>query len=242
MARPARPLRRVLVANRGEIARRLIRGVHAAGGVAVAVYAADDAASPHVAEADAAVALPGATLADTYLDPVALVQAAQLTGADALHPGYGFLSEDPTLAEACSRAGIVWVGPPPEAMRVMGHKARAKDRVAAAGVPVLPGAVLHAGVTEDGMAAAGAAVGYPLLVKASAGGGGRGMRPVHEEGALADAVAGARREAAASFGSDDVLLERFLIAPRHVEVQVVADTHGTVLHLLDRECSVQRRH
>ncbi|HXZ61592.1 MAG TPA: biotin carboxylase N-terminal domain-containing protein [Acidimicrobiales bacterium] len=242
MAAPVRPLRRVLVANRGEIARRLIRGVHGAGCEAVAVYAADDAAAPHVGEADAAVALPGSALADTYLDPVVLVQAAQLAGADALHPGYGFLSEDPTLAEACERAGIVWVGPPAEAMRAMGHKARAKARVAAAGVPVLPSAVVPVGATPDAVAAAGAAVGYPLLVKASAGGGGRGMRPVHEDGALADAVASARREAAASFGSEDIMLEPFLIAPRHVEVQVVADAHGTVLHLLDRECSVQRRH
>ena len=236
------PIRRILVANRGEIARRLIKGAHDAGCDAVAVYAADDAASPYVGEADSAVPLAGATLADTYLNPAALVGAAQAAGADALHPGYGFLSENPALAEACAGAGIVWVGPPSEAMRVMGHKARAKEVVAAAGVPVLPSAVVDAGARPAALQAAGAGVGYPLLVKASAGGGGRGMRLVRDEGELAEAVASARREAAAAFGSDDVFLERYLAAPCHVEVQVIGDRHGSVLHLLDRECSVQRRH
>ncbi len=237
-----RPLRRVLVANRGEIARRLIRGAHAAGCEAVAVYARDDADSPHVGEADIAVQLPGASLAETYLSAAELVRAARVAGADALHPGYGFLSENPALAEACQAADIVWVGPPPEAMRVMGHKARAKEVVADAGVPVLPSAVVATGADEAALGAAAAVVGYPLLVKASAGGGGRGMRLVREPGELSDAVTSARREAAAAFGSDDVFLERYLEAPRHVEVQVIGDTHGTVVHLFDRECSVQRRH
>ena len=234
------PIRRLLVANRGEIARRIIRGAHDAGCEAVAVYAADDAASPYVGEADAAVPLAGTSLGETYLSAAALVRAAGVAGADALHPGYGFLSENPALPEACAAAGIVWVGPAPEAMRVMGHKARAKELAAGAGVPVLPSAV----VTGAGADAGGAAdaVGYPLLVKASAGGGGRGMRLVREPGELAEAVASAQREAAAAFGSDEVFLERYLQAPRHVEVQVFGDTHGTVLHLLDRECSVQRRH
>ncbi len=236
------PIRRLLVANRGEIARRLIRGAHDAGCEAVAVYAADDGDSPHVGEADAAVLLPGATLGETYLNAAALVRAARVAGADALHPGYGFLSENPTLAEACAAEGVVWVGPPPEAMRVMGHKARAKELVAAAGVPVLPGAVVAAESDEAALAGAAAGIGYPLLVKASAGGGGRGMRVVREPGGLADAVSSAQREAAAAFGSDEVFLERYLEAPRHVEVQVMGDTHGTVLHLFDRECSVQRRH
>jgi len=236
-----RSIRRVLVANRGEIARRLIRGAHDAGCEAVAVYAADDADSPHVGEADVAVLLPGTSLAETYLSAAALVRAARVAGADALHPGYGFLSENPALAEACAAAGIVWVGPPPEAMRVMGHKARAKEVVADAGVPVLPSAVVATGADEATLAAA-TAVGYPLLVKASAGGGGRGMRLVREPGELGDAVSSAQREAAAAFGSDEVFLERYLEAPRHVEVHVIGDTHGTVLHLLDRECSVQRRH
>ena len=237
-----RTIRRLLVANRGEIARRLIRGAHDAGCEAVAVYASDDAGSPHVGEADAAVLLPGASLAETYLSAAALVGAAMAADADALHPGYGFLSENPALAEACAAAAIVWVGPPAEAMRVMGHKARAKELVAAAGVPVLPSAVVATGSDDAALAAAATGVGYPLLVKASAGGGGRGMRLVGEPDELSEAVASAQREAAAAFGSDEVFLERYLPAPRHVEVQVMGDTHGTVLHLLDRECSVQRRH
>jgi propionyl-CoA carboxylase alpha chain len=246
----ARALHRVLVANRGEIARRVIRGAHDFGCEAVAVYAPDDAASPHVGEADAAVLLPGESLAQTYLDPAALVEAAQLADADALHPGYGFLSENPDLAEACQAAGLVWVGPPPGAMRTMGHKARAKEVVAGAGVPVLPGAVVPPGAGAAQLAEAAGAVGFPLLVKASAGGGGRGMRLVPasdgdgdgDGGVLADAVAAAQREAASAFGSDEVFLERYLATPRHVEVQVIGDAHGTVSHLFDRECSVQRRH
>jgi len=235
-------IRRLLVANRGEIARRLIRGAHDAGCEAVAVYAADDAASPHVGEADVAVLLPGLSLGETYLSTAALVGAAARAGADALHPGYGFLSENPALAEACAAADIVWVGPSPDAMRVMGHKARAKELVAQAGVPVLPSAVVGRGGDDAALETAAADVGYPLLVKASAGGGGRGMRLVRAPGDLADAVAAAQREAAAAFGSEEVFLERYLEAPRHVEVQVMGDSHGTVLHLLDRECSVQRRH
>jgi acetyl/propionyl-CoA carboxylase alpha subunit len=232
-------LRNVLVANRGEIARRIIAGVHRAGAQSVAVYAADDAASPHVAEADVAVLLPGTTLAETYLNPSALIEAARRAGADALHPGYGFLSENPVLPEACAAAGITWVGPTPESMRVMGHKARAKETVSAAGVPVLPSVVLH---PDTDLATAAAQVAFPLLVKASAGGGGRGMRLVETMEQLADAVASAQREAAAAFGSDEVFLERYLPSPRHIEVQVIGDHHGTVLHLFDRECSVQRRH
>jgi propionyl-CoA carboxylase alpha chain len=235
-------IQRLLVANRGEIARRLIRGAHDAGCEAVAVYAPDDAASPHVSEADVAVLLPGHSLSQTYLSTAALVDAAVLTGADALHPGYGFLSENPTLPEACAAAGIVWVGPSPEAMRIMGHKARAKELAARAGVPVLTSAVVARGNDVAALQAAAAGVGFPLLVKASAGGGGRGMRLVREAGDLADAVAAAQREAAGAFGSDEVFLERYLEAPRHVEVQVMGDSHGTVLHLFDRECSVQRRH
>jgi propionyl-CoA carboxylase alpha chain len=235
-------IRRLLVANRGEIARRLIRGAHDAGAEAAAVYAADDAASPHVGEADTAVLLPGASLAETYLSAAALVGAAKAVGADALHPGYGFLSENPDLAEACAAAGVVWVGPSPDAMRVMGHKARAKDLVAEAGVPILPSAVVVTGADELVLRTAASGVGYPLLVKASAGGGGRGMRLVRQEEDLLGAVAAAQREAAAAFGSDEVFLERYLETPRHVEVQVIGDTDGSVLYLLDRECSVQRRH
>jgi propionyl-CoA carboxylase alpha chain len=232
----APPLRRVLVANRGEIARRVIRGAHDMGLEAVAVYTDEDATSPHVAEADLAVHLPGRTLAETYLDPGALVAAAGRAGADALHPGYGFLSENPVLPEACEAAGIVWVGPTPASMRIMGHKVRAKETVAAAGVPVLPSAVVRG---DDDLARAADRLGYPLLVKASAGGGGRGMRLVSQAGELVEAVAAAQREAAAAFGSGAVFLERYLPSPRHVEVQVIGDTNGTVLHLFDRECSVQ---
>jgi acetyl/propionyl-CoA carboxylase alpha subunit len=244
MARPTapQPLTRVLVANRGEIARRIIRGAHDAGCQAVAVFAPDDADSVHVGEADAAVLLPGASLAETYLDPGALVEAARRSGADALHPGYGFLSENPQLPERCAEAGITWVGPGAEAMRTMGHKARAKEVVAAAGVPVLPSAVVAPGATARELDAAAGPVGYPLLVKASAGGGGRGMRLVTAPGELADAVGAAQREAGAAFGSDEVFLERYLEAPRHVEVQVFGDDHGNVVHFFDRECSVQRRH
>ena len=242
MARQPAPVSRVLVANRGEIARRVIRGAHDTGCEAVAVYASDDADSPHVGEADAAVLLPGSTLGETYLDAAALVEAARRSGADALHPGYGFLSENPALAERCREAGITWVGPGAEAMRVMGHKARAKEVVAAAGVPVLPSAVVATGATAQDLGGAAGTVGFPLLVKASAGGGGRGMRQVWSPSDLADAVESARREAAAAFGSDEVFLERYLETPRHVEVQVLGDDHGTVVHLFDRECSVQRRH
>ena len=230
------------MANRGEIARRIIRGVHDTGIDAVAVYTTEDAASPHVGEADLSVHLAGRTLAETYLNPEALVTMAGLAGADAIHPGYGFLSENPELPEACARAGLVWVGPTPESMRVMGHKVRAKETVAAAGVPVLPSAVVEGAVAEGELTRAAGVIGFPLLVKASAGGGGRGMRLVQRPDELAEAVAATRREASAAFGSDEVFLERYLPSPRHVEVQVVGDTAGTVLHLYDRECSVQRRH
>jgi propionyl-CoA carboxylase alpha chain len=250
-------IQRVLVANRGEIARRIIRAAHDMGCEAVAVFAPDDATSPHVAEADVAVELTGRSLAETYLDPVALVAAATRSGADALHPGYGFLSEDPALPEACAAAGVIWVGPTADAMRIMGHKVRAKETVAAAGVPVLPSAVVASAMVDgagmDSAAVDGAAtakalaraaegVGFPLLVKASAGGGGRGMRLVATEADLHEAVQAAQREAKAAFGSDEVFLERYLASPRHVEVQVIGDAHGTLVHLFDRECSVQRRH
>jgi propionyl-CoA carboxylase alpha chain len=238
------PLQRVLVANRGEIARRIIRGAHDMGVEAVAVYTSEEEASPHVGEADLALHLAGRTLAETYLNPGALVALAGLAGADAIHPGYGFLSENPELPEACARAGIVWVGPTPESMRVMGHKVRAKETVSAAGVPVLPSVVVDGTLAGDDaqLNESAGAVGFPLLVKASAGGGGRGMRLVARPDELGEAVAAARREAAAAFGSDEVFLERYLASPRHVEVQVIGDTQGTVLHLFDRECSVQRRH
>jgi len=235
-------LQRVLVANRGEIARRIIRGAHDMGLDAVAVYTSEDATSPHVGEADLSVHMAGSTLAETYLNPGAMVALADATGADAIHPGYGFLSENPEFPEACRRAGIVWVGPTAESMRVMGHKVRAKETVAAAGVPVLPSVVVAGTLSEAELRRSAGSIGFPLLVKASAGGGGRGMRLVAGADELGEAVAAARREAAAAFGSDEVFLERYLPSPRHVEVQVIGDANGTLLHLYDRECSVQRRH
>jgi propionyl-CoA carboxylase alpha chain len=231
----------LLVANRGEIARRVIRAAHHLGIEAVAVYADDDRDAPHVREADRAVAL-GAGRAAAYLSVEAIVDAAVRAGADAVHPGYGFLSEDPRLADACAAAGLLWVGPPSAAMTVMGHKARAKVTVAAAGVPVLPSAAVDGGADAGALRAAATTVGFPVLVKASAGGGGRGMRVVDDEESLAGSVDAAQREAAAAFGSGEVFLERFVRAARHIEVQVLADQHGTIVHLSDRECSIQRRH
>jgi len=239
MAAPG--IRRLLIANRGEIARRVQRAARAIGITPVAVFADDDRKAPFVTEADRAVPLGPGGLATTYLSVPAIIEAAAQAGADAIHPGYGFLSEDPRLAEACTAAGITWVGPPAKAMAVMANKAQAKATVAAAGVPVLASMVVDA-YDPAALGTMGREVGYPLLVKASAGGGGRGMRLVQTPGELADAVAAARREAAASFGSDEVFLETYVAGPRHVEVQVLADKHGNVVHCFDRECSVQRRH
>ncbi len=252
--------KRLLVANRGEVARRIIRAARAVGIETVAVYTPDDRHSPFVTEADVAVDLtsrlerpPRRDLAPLdakrggYLDIDAIIDALRRSGADAVHPGYGFLSEDPRLALACEDAGAIWVGPPAAAIDAMGHKANAKETVAAAGVPVLNSVVLEEkdgaidGVT-DGVTAAGERVGYPLLVKASAGGGGRGMRLVESPAELPDAVESARHEAAAAFGSGELFLERFLRDPRHIEVQIAADCDQDVVHLFDRECSLQRRH
>jgi len=227
-------VQRLLVANRGEIARRIFRTCRDLGIGTVAVFSDPDARMPFVAEADAAVLLPGCAPADTYLRADLIVAAARAAGADAVHPGYGFLSEDAAFAQAVLDAGLTWVGPPPSAIEVMGSKLRAKDLVAAAGVPCLPG-------SADPSEAA-SAVGFPLLVKASAGGGGRGMRIVRTAGELDEAVASARREAEASFGDGTVFLERYLERPRHVEVQILADTHNQVVALFERDCSIQRRH
>ncbi|GAA2204738.1 biotin carboxylase N-terminal domain-containing protein [Nonomuraea monospora] len=221
---------RLLVANRGEIARRVFRTCRELGISTVAVFSDADADAPHVAEADLAVRLPGTRPADTYLDVARLLGACRASGADAVHPGYGFLSESADFAREVLAAGLVWVGPPPEAIAAMGVKIGAKRLMADAGVPVLPSLDLAA--PEE----------FPLLVKASAGGGGRGMRVVREPGELAEAVESARREAAAAFGDGTVFAEPLLERARHVEVQVLADRHGTVWALGERECSVQRRH
>jgi acetyl-CoA/propionyl-CoA carboxylase biotin carboxyl carrier protein len=231
----------VLVANRGEIAVRVIATLRRLGVRSVAVFSDADAGARHVREADVAVRLGPAPAAQSYLSIERLLDAAARTGAQAVHPGYGFLSENTAFAQACADAGLVFVGPPAKAVEVMGDKIRAKQTVSAAGVPVVPGRT-DLGMTDADLVAAAAEVGYPVLVKPSAGGGGKGMRLVTAEGDLGAALVSARREAAASFGDDTLFLERFVSGPRHVEVQVLADTHGTVLHLGERECSLQRRH
>ncbi|MEM6107534.1 biotin carboxylase N-terminal domain-containing protein [Mycobacterium sp. 050272] len=232
-------IQKLLVANRGEIAARVMRTAHAMGVGTVAVYSDPDADAPFVGLADEAVRLAGAVPSDTYLNVEAIIDAGRSTGADAVHPGYGFLSENAGFAAACAQAGLVFVGPPPAVIAAMGSKVEAKALMVKAGVPVLPGATLD----EDAdLAAEGQRVGYPLLVKAAFGGGGRGMRIVESAEELADAVAAARREAASAFGDATVFLERYVVNPRHVEVQILADTHGAVVHLFERECSIQRRH
>ncbi|WP_055751679.1 biotin carboxylase N-terminal domain-containing protein [Frankia sp. AvcI1] len=242
---PTRPIRRLLVANRGEIAARIIRTAHAMDIATVAVHADPDADAPYVAAADEAVALPGATPAETYLRADLLVEAALRTGADAVHPGYGFLAENAAFARACAAAGLTFVGPPPAAIEAMGSKTRAKELMAAAGVPVLPGLVVDEALLagrDGGTVAAEAGLTFPLLVKAVFGGGGRGMRIARDAAELAAAVAAARREAASAFGDPTVFLEHLVDRPRHIEVQVFADSHGEVVHLFERECSIQRRY
>ncbi|WP_265522721.1 acetyl/propionyl/methylcrotonyl-CoA carboxylase subunit alpha [Oerskovia flava] len=234
-------LRTVLVANRGEIACRIIETLRRLGIRAVAVHSDADARARHVALADVAVRLGPAPAAQSYLDVDAVVAAAVATGADAIHPGYGFLAENPELARACARAGIVFVGPSVAALEVMADKIAAKRLVAGRGVPVVPGTT-SAGLDDVDLAGAAADVGFPLLVKPSAGGGGKGMQVVHDAAGLPAALASARRVAAAAFGDDTLLLERLVTRPRHIEVQVLADRHGNVVHLGERECSLQRRH
>ena len=226
----------VLVANRGEIAVRVTRTLHRLGIRAVAVYSDADAGARHVREADVAVRLGPAPAAESYLSVERILAAAAATGAQAIHPGYGFLAENAGFAEACAAAGLVFIGPSPAAMAAMGDKIRAKEVVSAAGVPVVPGA------SGGDLLTQAAGVGYPILVKPSAGGGGKGMHLVEREADLAAALDTARREAAASFGDDTLLLERYVTRPRHIEVQVLADGRGTTLHLGERECSLQRRH
>ncbi|MFN2539756.1 MAG: biotin carboxylase N-terminal domain-containing protein [Mycobacteriales bacterium] len=219
-------IRRLLVANRGEIARRIMRTAHAMGIDTIAVYADGDAMAPFAREATIAVALRGQTAAETYLDAGKVLDAARRAGADAVHPGYGFLSENAGFAQAVLDAGLVWVGPSPEAIAAMGDKLEAKKLMSAAGVPTLDAPEGH----------------FPVLVKAAMGGGGKGMRVVSRAEELEDALAAARREAQAAFGDDTVFLERYLTGARHVEVQILGDAHGNLVHLGERECSIQRRH
>jgi len=235
-------MRKLLIANRGEIARRIQRTCREMGIATVAVYAEPDRFAPFVREADEAVPLGGATPAETYLRVEKILAAARATGADAVHPGYGFLSENAAFASACAAAGLVFVGPTPEAIAAMGSKLEAKRRMQAAGVPQLPSREIAANLLPAELAALAKELGPPLLVKASAGGGGRGMRIVRDAALLAEAVASAGREAQSAFGDGTLYLERYLEGARHVEVQIFGDAHGRVIHLYERECSIQRRH
>ncbi len=234
-------IRRILVANRGEIACRVIDTVHRMGLSSIAVYSDADANAPHVRAADTAVRLGPAPAAQSYLDISAVVAAAQATDAHAVHPGYGFLSENADFAAALAAAGIVFIGPPVAAIATMGDKITARAAVEQRGVPVVPG-LSRPGLTDDELIAAAPGIGFPVLIKPSAGGGGKGMHRVDDPTALAAALVTARREAAAAFGDDALFLEHFVDTPRHIEVQVLADNHGAVIHLGERECSLQRRH
>ncbi|MGA5879707.1 acetyl/propionyl/methylcrotonyl-CoA carboxylase subunit alpha [Streptomyces cellulosae] len=231
----------VLVANRGEIAVRVVRTLRSLGVRSVAVYSDADADARHVREADTAVRIGPAPAAESYLSAERLLEAAARTGARAVHPGYGFLAENAEFARACEAAGLAFIGPPADAIALMGDKIRAKETVKAAGVPVVPGSS-GSGLTDAQLVDAAREIGMPVLLKPSAGGGGKGMRLVREETRLADEIAAARREARASFGDDTLLVERWIDRPRHIEIQVLADGHGNVVHLGERECSLQRRH
>lgn len=231
----------LLIANRGEIACRVIRTARAMGLRTIAVFSDADASAMHVALADDAIRLGPAPARESYLSIPALIAAARATGAQAIHPGYGFLSENADFADSCAEAGLVFVGPPPAAIRAMGSKAAAKALMDKAGVPLVPG--YHgADQSDETLRAEAARIGFPILVKASAGGGGKGMKVATDAAALDEALTLARGEARAAFGDDRLLLERYLTKPRHIEIQVFADTHGNVVHLHERDCSIQRRH
>jgi geranyl-CoA carboxylase alpha subunit len=230
---------KLLVANRGEIACRVLRTAHAMGYQSVAVFSEADRDAPHVRLADQAVCIGGAAASESYLSVAAILAAARQTGADAIHPGYGFLSENAEFARACAEAGIVFVGPPADAILAMGDKARAKQRMREAGVPTVPGFWGEASLEQ--LAAEAARIGFPLLVKATAGGGGRGIRLVEQAGELEAALSSARAEALSSFGDGSLMLERFIPQGRHIEIQIFADEHGNAVHLGERDCSTQRR-
>ncbi|PAL25590.1 biotin carboxylase N-terminal domain-containing protein [Sphingopyxis sp. GW247-27LB] len=231
----------LLIANRGEIACRIIRTAREMGIRTVAVYSDADAQALHVRQADEAVHIGPSAARESYLVAEKIIAAAKATGAEAIHPGYGFLSENAEFAQAVTDAGLVWVGPKPSSITAMGLKDAAKKLMADAGVPVTPG---YMGANQDPafLAEQAAEIGYPVLIKAVAGGGGKGMRKVDAAADFADALASCQREAAASFGNDHVLIEKYILTPRHIEVQVFGDTHGNVVHLFERDCSLQRRH
>ena len=234
-------MKSLLIANRGEIACRIIRTAREMGLRTIAVYSEADAQALHVRMADEAILIGPAPARESYLDAARILSAARDSGAEAIHPGYGFLSENAEFAESVIAAGLVWVGPNPDSIRAMGLKDAAKARMIAAGVPVTPG-YLGEDQSPDRLAAEAGKVGYPVLIKAVAGGGGKGMRRVDDPAAFAEALASCRREAASSFGDDRVLIEKYILSPRHIEVQVFGDRHGHVVHLFERDCSLQRRH
>jgi len=234
-------IRRLLIANRGEIARRILRACRELGIETVAVYSDADAAAPHVSEADRAIRIGPPPARESYLNIDAILGAATASQCDAVHPGYGFLSERAAFARAVETAGLTFVGPPASALEAMGSKVGARKLMTNAGVPVVPGET-PADQSDGSMTAAAQKVGFPLLIKPAAGGGGIGMKAVHDESGLAGALAAARREAKASFGNDTLYIERLIEKPRHVEIQVFADNYGNTVHVFERECSAQRRH
>ncbi len=233
--------KKILIANRGEIACRVAATCRRLGIRTVAVYSTADAQARHVMACDEAVAIGGASPKDSYLRADRILAAAQATGAQAVHPGYGFLSENAGFAQACAAAGIAFIGPPPSAIAAMGSKSAAKTLMGQAGVPLVPG---YHGVDNDPalLQREAEAIGFPVLIKASAGGGGKGMRRVDQPQDFAAALASCQREAKSSFGNDHVLVERYVLRPRHIEIQVFGDSQGQVIHLFERDCSVQRRH
>jgi len=233
-------LRKVLVANRGEIAVRILRACQELGMETVAVYSAADRIAPHVRRAQEAYHIGPPAAAESYLCPDKIIDVAKNSGADGIHPGYGFLAESADFAQAVLDAGLIWIGPSPEAIRLMGNKVVARQTMAAAGIPVVPGT--QRDLSDDELVAIADSIGYPLLVKAAAGGGGKGMRGVYQRQDLQDRIRAARSEAQAAFGDDHIYLEKLVDGARHVEVQVLADAHGNVIHLGERECSIQRRH
>ena len=236
-----RPIGRVLIANRGEIALRIIRACREMGIETVAVYSAADAQAPHTRAADFAVPIGPPPATESYLKIPHIIEAAQRSGADGVHPGYGFLSERAAFAKACADAGLIFIGPPADAIERMGSKIEARALMERAGVPVVPGRT-PVDQSDEGITAAAREIGFPVLIKASAGGGGKGMRAAADAGAVAEAIPAARREAQAAFGDGTLYVERLIERPRHVEVQIFADAHGNTVHLFERECSIQRRH
>jgi acetyl-CoA carboxylase biotin carboxylase subunit len=233
--------KKILIANRGEIAVRIIKACQEMGIKTVAVYSEVDRHSPHVQIADESVNLGDPTPSESYLNIAKIIESARNVNAEAIHPGYGFLAENPDFAKACADSGIKFIGPTPEVIRLMGDKIEAKKTIASANVPVIPG---YHGVKQDlsTLIKEGKKIGFPLLVKATAGGGGKGMRVVHAEAELEQSIESAKREAKSSFGNDSVFLEHYIDKPRHIEFQILADEHGHVIHLFERECSIQRRH